>query len=157
MSQLSRKLCVIVVAFLFYLPCSAQIKNKTYESELFTEVAEHERIVAECEQKRREYQLSKFGKVFPKISGHCLDGNCPTRILMPYYQRQAKQLNISGQVKVETIVDENGKVIYAKIIQGHPLLSEAARKAAYLSTYMPKKSCDNKPLKFRWTITYNFH
>jgi TonB family protein len=156
MNQLSLKLWIIIFACLFYLPCLAQTKNKTSESELFTEVAKHEKIVAECEQKRREYQITKFGKVLPKISGHCWEG-CPTRVIKPYYPPKAKRLNISGQVKVETIVDEKGKVIYAKILQGQPLLREGARQAAYLSTFTPKKSCDNKPIKFRWTLTYNFY
>jgi TonB family protein len=155
MNFLSLKIKVIIFAFLFYLPCSAQIKNKTSETDLFREVAEHERIIAECKEKRREYQISQFGKELPKVSGHCWEG-CPTKVVKAYYPSEAKRLNISGQVKVETIVDENGKVIYARVFQGKPFLSQVARQAAYLSTYIPKKSCDNKPIKFRWTITYNF-
>lgn len=156
MHQFSITLGIILVAFLFYLPCSAQSKNKTYEAELFAEVARYEKVLIECERKRREYQMSQFGRVLPKLSGHCWEG-CPTRVVKPYYPPRAKRLNISNQVKVETIVDEKGKVIYAKVIKGHPLLRESARRAAYLSTYTPKKSCDNKSIKFRWTITYNFN
>jgi TonB family protein len=155
MNKLSPKLKIIVFGLLLCSPCLAQNKSKTPESELFAEVAKYERITAECEQKRREYQISQFGKVLPKISGHCWDG-CPTNIVLPYYPREAKRLNISGQVRVETIVDENGKVIYAKVVQGNPFLSRVALQAAYLSTYTPKKSCDDKSIKFRWTITYNF-
>lgn len=138
------------------MPCSAQIKNKTSESELLREVAEDEKILAECEKKRREYQIAQFGKVLPKISGHCWEG-CPTRIVKPYYPQKAKRLKITGQVKVETIVNEEGRVIYAEIVRGQSLLRDVARRAAYLSTYTPKKSCDNKPIKFRVTITYNFY
>jgi hypothetical protein len=156
MKQLSLRLWIIIFAFLFYLPCSAQIKNKLSESKLFTEVAEHEKVIAECEQKRREYQMSQFGKVLPRISGHCWEGR-PTKIVKPYYPPRAKRLNISGQLKVETIVDEQGMVIYAKAIQGPSLLRESAQRSAYLSTYTPKKSCDNKLIKFRWIITFNFH
>lgn len=156
MNQFSLSLWILVFAYLFYLPCFAQIKNKISKIELFAEVAKDESIVAECEQKRREYQIAQFGKIFPKITGHCWEG-CPIRVVKPYYSPTAKRLNISGRIKVETIVDEEGKVIYAEVIQGQPFLSEAARRAAYLSTYMPKKSCYNKPIKFRWVIIYNFH
>jgi TonB family protein len=103
-----------------------------------------------------EYQIAQFGKVSPRISGHCWDG-CPTRIVLPYYPKEAKRLRIEGQVNVETIVDESGKVIYAKVIKGQPLLNQAALQAAYLSTYTPKKTCDDKSIKFRWRIVYNFH
>jgi hypothetical protein len=156
MNQPSLKFGIIIFAFLFYLPCAAQIKIKTSESELFREVESHEKIVAECERKRREYQISKFGKVLPKVSGHCWEG-CPTSVVKPYHPSKAKRLNISGEVKVETIVDEKGKVIYARFVKGNLLFKRAVLRAAYLSTHTPKKSCDDKPIKFRWTITYNFH
>jgi TonB family protein len=156
MHQLLLILRIIIFTLVFCWSCSAQIKNSASISKLLSEVDEDEKAVAECEQKRREYQISQFGKVFPKISGHCWDG-CPTSIVLPYYPQEAKRLRISGQVKVQTIVDENGKVIYAKVIQGNPFLNRAALKAAYQSTYTPKKTCNNKSIKFRWTITYNFH
>jgi TonB family protein len=91
----------------------------------------------------------------PKVSGHCWHG-CATNIVLPYYSPEAKRLRISGQVKVETIVDESGKVIFAQTVKGQPFLSQAAEQAAYRSSYTPKKTCGDKPIKFRWTITYNF-
>ncbi len=147
---------IIIISFLFCLPCSAQIKNTAFVSELFREVAEDEKIVAACQRKEREYQSQQFGKILPKISGHCFDG-CPTSIVLPSYPREAKRLRISGQVTIETVVDENGKVVYAKVLRGNGFLKRAALQAAYRSTYTPKKTCDNRPIKFRWTINYNFH
>lgn len=147
---------IIIIPFLFCLSCSAQIKNTAFISELFGEVAEDEKIVAACQQKRREFQIAHFGKILPKISGHCFDG-CPTSIVLPSYPREAKRLRISGQVTVETVVDENGKVVYAKVLRGNGFLKQAVLQAAYRSTYTPKKTCDNKPIKFRWTINCNFY
>jgi TonB family protein len=94
--------------------------------------------------------------VLPKISGHCWDG-CPTSIVLPYYPREARQHGISGQVKVETIVGENGKVVYARVTKSRPFLSQAAERAANHSSYTPQKTCGDKSIKFRWTITYNFY
>lgn len=131
------------------------IKNRLDKTKLFAELKEYEKIIAQCEEESHESQMSKFGKILPKVSGHYWEG-CATKIVLPYYPREAKRLRITGQVKVETIVDETGKVIYAQITKGNLLLGQAARRAAYYSTYTPKKDCKNKPVKFRWTITYNF-
>lgn len=143
-----------LIACLFCLNCVAQVKSEK-STQLFDEVREDEKLVAECERKARDYQIVKFGRVLPKISGHCWDG-CPTSIVLPYYPSEARRLRISGQVKVETIVDETGKVVYARAAEGQPIFRQAAERAASLSSYMPKKTCGNKPIKFRWTITYNF-
>lgn len=156
MNQFLLTFKIIIISFLFCLSCSAQIKNTDIVSELFRELTGDEKIVAACQQKNREYQIAQFGKILPKISGHCFDG-CPTSIVLPYYPREAKRLRISGQVTVETIVDEYGKVVYAKVLRGNGFLKRAALQAAYRSTYTPKETCDNKSIKFRWVINYNFH
>lgn len=152
---LTKLIALLLFAFLLCLNCVAQVRSKKLAQELFAEVSEDEKVVAECEQKAHKYQIAKFGRVLPKVSGHCFDG-CPTRIVLPYYSGEAKRLGVSGQVKVETIVDETGNVIYAQTVKGQPFLSRAAEQAAYRSTYAPKKTCGDKPIKFRWTITYNF-
>jgi TonB family protein len=146
--------------FLFFIGCSvcvncvAQIKKDRLQA-LLAEVREDEKLVAGCEQKVREYQIAEFGRVLPKISGHCWEG-CPRSMPKPYYPREARRLGISGQVKVETIVGEDGNVVYARVINGLPFLSQAAERAAIYSSYTPKKTCGDKSIKFRWTITYNF-
>jgi TonB family protein len=129
--------------------------SKKSAQELFAEVEEGEKIVVECERKVREYQIARFGRVLPKV---LVDGfgDRPTNIVKPYYPREAKQFGISGIVKVETIVDENGQVIYARIVKGRPFLGRVVIQAAYHSSYTPRKICDGKPVKFRWTIIYRF-
>ena len=151
---LNKSIAFTFIAYLFCLNCAAQVRSNK-PTELFAEVREGEKLVAECEQKAREYQVAKFGRVLPKISGHCWDG-CPARIVSPYYPREAKRLGITGQVKVETIVGESGNVIYARVVKGLPFLSQAVEWAAYRSSYAPKRTCGAKPIKFRWMITYNF-
>jgi hypothetical protein len=152
---LLRLLAPLMMSLLFCFGCPAQSKSKKYERELFAEVANHEKLVAECVRKTREYQIAKFGRVLPRISLYCLDG-CPVLLVRPYYLREARRFRISGQVKVVAISDETGKVIYARAVDKRPFLSQIAERAAYLSRYTPKKTCDDKPIKFRWTITYNF-
>jgi TonB family protein len=134
--------------------CVAQIRSDKLAT-LLAEVREDDKLVAKCEQEALQYQIAKFGRVLPKISGHCWDG-CPTTIVLPDYPREARRLGISGQVKVETIVSENGKVVYARVIKCLPFLSQAAERAANHSSYTPKKTCGDKSIKFVWTISYNF-
>ena len=145
-----------LITLLSCFECFGQIRDKPSLIKLFSDVARDEKRIAICGKKRREYQLAEFGRVLPGISGHCWEG-CATRLVKPYYPREAKRLNISGQVKVDTIVDENGKVVYAKVVKGPVLLRRPALQAAYLATYNPKLDCDNQPIKFRWMITYNFN
>lgn len=154
-SSLKKLVVFVFIAHLLCLASVAQTKNKNFIQELFADLREDEMLVAECEQKAQEYQIANFGKILPKISGHCWDG-CPTSIVLPYYPNEARRYKISGQVKVETIVNEIGKVVYARTVSGQPFLRQAAEKAAYFSRYQPKTTCNDKPIKFRWTIIYNF-
>lgn len=48
----------------------------------------------------------------------------------PSFPELAKRMNVTGAVKVEVIVLPNGSVKTAKAIGGHPLLIDAAEKAA---------------------------
>ncbi|MEO5937140.1 MAG: energy transducer TonB [Terriglobales bacterium] len=48
----------------------------------------------------------------------------------PTFPELAKRMNVAGAVKVEVTVLPNGSVKTAKAIGGHPLLIDAAEKAA---------------------------
>lgn len=56
---------------------------------------------------------------------------------------------------VEVTVDEEGYVISARAISGHPLLQQAAVKAARQARFAPTR-LSGKPVKVRGVITYNF-
>ena len=150
---MARTIVLIVVA-LFGLKCVAQSRSEKLRT-LRAELSEDDKLVFQCEQKAREYQIAKFGRVLPKVSGHCWSG-CPTLIVQPSYPREARLLGISGRVRVETIVGENGNVVYAGALRGLPFLKQAAERAAPFARYTPKKACGDQPIRFRWTITYNF-
>ena len=42
----------------------------------------------------------------------------------------AKAVRVTGKVSVHVLVDDKGKVLYARVLDGHPLLWVAARKGA---------------------------
>lgn len=73
----------------------------------------------------------------------------------PAYPPIAKAARAQGTVKVQVLVDEEGKVIAAQALSGHPLLQAAAVKAARGALFSPVL-IGNKPVKLSGVITYNF-
>ena len=69
----------------------------------------------------------------------------------PIFPELARRMNVAGSVKVEVIVAPNGTVKSAKALGGHPLLIDAALKAAKDSKFEPAGE-ETKEL-----ITYNFN
>lgn len=78
-----------------------------------------------------------------------------THLPTPPYPAPAKMIGAQGSVSVQVIIDESGKVISAKAIDGHPLLRSAAEKAAWGAKFGPTKLSD-VPVKVTGVIVYNF-
>jgi TonB family protein len=73
----------------------------------------------------------------------------------PIYPSIAKQVNASGEVQVEIIIDENGQVISAKAISGHPVLRSAAEDAARKWVFNPTL-VDGKPVRQPGVLKFVF-
>ena len=73
----------------------------------------------------------------------------------PNYPPMARQIRLQGQVNVQVLIDEYGRVVSAKAISGHPLLTLEAQKAAFQARFSPTKLGD-QPVKVSGVITYNF-
>lgn len=68
-------------------------------------------------------------KVQPlRVGGNVQETNVIRRV-EPVYPEAAKRAHVSGMVVLEAKVDEQGNVSEARVIQGHPLLNEAAIQA----------------------------
>jgi TonB family protein len=65
----------------------------------------------------------------------------------PRYPADAKYARIQGAVVLDVTVSESGSVIATKLVLGHPLLADAAAKAARKRTYRPYLA-DGKPVAF---------
>jgi TonB family protein len=50
--------------------------------------------------------------------------------VVPHYPEIAKGMRLSGTVRVAVEVAPNGKVVFAEVLGGHPLLAEVAADAA---------------------------
>lgn len=148
-------LLLVILVFLPIVGADAQKLPKESTEALLASVAEDELAAETCEKSVREAQIKEFGKPLPKIAGHCWNG-CPISMPKPYYPEAAKRSRLKGVVKVSAIVDEDGKVTYAKMISGNAVFRQSALAAARASTYQRKVICGDRRIKFWWHITYNF-
>ncbi len=73
----------------------------------------------------------------------------------PIYPAMAKQIHLGGAVSVQILVDEQGKVISAQVVSGHPMLSLPAKDAAMRARFTPT-ILNGAPVKIQGVITYNF-
>jgi protein TonB len=80
----------------------------------------------------------------------------PISIPQPGYTPDAQAAAIEGKVRVQLTVDENGKVVEVKLIQGlgHGL-DEAALQAARSATFEPALRC-GKPMRATFTLGMRF-
>jgi TonB family protein len=88
------------------------------------------------------------------ISGGALNGKAVSKPA-PVYPPIARAAKASGTVVVQVVVDEEGNVISATAISGHPLLQAAAVAAARQAKFTPTK-LSGSPVKVTGTLTYNF-
>jgi periplasmic protein TonB len=88
------------------------------------------------------------------ISGGVLNGKAIS-LPKPAYPAIARTAHASGTVVVQVTIDENGNVISAHAVSGHPLLQAVAVSAARGARFSPTK-LSGQPVKVTGVITYNF-
>jgi protein TonB len=88
------------------------------------------------------------------ISGGVLNGKAIS-LPKPSYPPIAKAAHASGTVVVQVLIDENGNVVSAHAVSGHPLLQGAAVGAARQAKFSPTK-LSGQPVKVTGVIQYNF-
>src|SRR5581483_8112844 len=88
------------------------------------------------------------------ISGGVLNGKA-VHLVTPPYPAIARSAHAAGSVQVQVLIDENGNVISAHAVSGHPLLQAAAVAAARASKFTPTK-LSGQPVKVNGVIIYYF-
>jgi TonB family protein len=68
----------------------------------------------------------------------------------PEYPVTARQLGLRGVAKIQVLIAANGRVIDAKILGGHPVLAEAALRAAQNWKFEAASSETTEVLEFRF-------
>jgi TonB family protein len=89
------------------------------------------------------------------VSGGVLNGRAIS-LPVPVYPQMAKSSRASGLVVVEVVIDEAGKVISAKAVDGPTILRQAAVLAAQGARFSPTM-LSGQPVKVTGQINYNFN
>ena len=88
------------------------------------------------------------------ISGGVLNSYADP-LVKPVYPEAAKAVRASGAVNVLVTIDEQGNVISAQAVSGHPLLRAASEEAAKKSKFKPTL-LNGVAVKITGVIVYNF-
>lgn len=88
------------------------------------------------------------------ISGGVLNGKAIS-LPKPPYPAIARAAHAAGTVVVQVLIDENGNVVSAHAVNGHPLLQAVAVAAARQARFSPTK-LSGQPVKVTGVIQYNF-
>lgn len=91
------------------------------------------------------------GRVIP---GGVLNGKAISKPA-PAYPAVAKAARASGTVRVEIVVGQDGDVVSARALSGHPLLQEAAVNAVRQWKFAPTR-LSGVPVKVSGVVTVNF-
>ncbi|HEY0173252.1 MAG TPA: TonB family protein [Pyrinomonadaceae bacterium] len=127
-----------------------------YERQI-TELVGADRGKAEPGQQAEPDVVAPTGSPEPKgavVSGGVLNGKAVSKP-EPEYPVVAKAARASGTVTVQVVVDEEGNVISARAVSGHPLLQQAAVRAARAAKFSPTQ-LSGRPVKVSGVVTYNF-
>lgn len=73
----------------------------------------------------------------------------------PTYPALAKAQHISGDVRIDALIDANGRVTTMKIVSGPTLLHQAAMDALRQWKYQPA-TLDGKPVAMHLAVTIQF-
>ncbi len=77
------------------------------------------------------------------------------RKVQPPYPTMGKAVRAAGAVPVQITISEEGRVIAATVISGHPLLRDAAQQAAMQWVFSPTV-LNGKSVKVSGVISFNF-
>jgi outer membrane biosynthesis protein TonB len=109
---------------------------------------EADRIAEQC-------SLPNRAKPEVEVKGNAMLCGKAISLPKPPYHPEAKAAKASGSVTVQVVIDEEGRMIWAKAIDGHPLLQEVSVKAACRARAMPVK-ISGRAVKADGAISYNF-
>lgn len=89
-----------------------------------------------------------------KVSEGVLTGSA-IRKVKPAYPQIARAIRAAGAVQVQVTISEEGNVISAVVLNGHPALKAAALEAARQWVFSPTK-LSNVPVRVQGVLTFNF-
>lgn len=101
------------------------------------------------------FSVKDYGKEYKAISNESAINSTAVILAKPKYPAAARAVRASGAVQVQVTIDEDGEVVVAKAISGHPLLRQAAETAAKESRFSAT-TLEGQPVIVTGIIVYNF-
>lgn len=160
-----RTLFILIAVLLMVSPAAAQ-ENKLQDQKPAAPSA-----TAETEKPKNEVErmLENAEKRGEKVLAACVSQDCggsekiedgvvkgrALYLAKPAYPNIARMAHASGEVKVRVIIGEEGTVIAAAAVSGHPLLYGVSVAAARETTFTPTQ-LHGKPVKVTGVLTYQF-
>ena len=89
-----------------------------------------------------------------QASGGVLQGKA-LRKVQPAYPAVAKAARVSGAVKVQIVINEQGEVTEAEIVSGLPMLNLPSLRSARQWRFAPTL-LEDRPVKVQGVLTFNF-
>jgi len=165
---------LLTVSFLFSIifvfDCSAQVKTKKIKRPIIQKRRVSKDIVAvnQISDLDNISCLASQNTPRPEINlttrtskGYLISDCMPMNLTAlyqpkPVYPKTAGAVRASGLVSVEVVIDEAGKVIWAKVVEGHPLIHAEALRIACHTRFKPVVDCLKRRVKSNTIINYNF-
>jgi TonB family protein len=98
-------------------------------------------------------EAAKTGAPVPKVvDAGFLNGKA---LSLPEPSNPARAQGVTGTIPVHIVFNEEGRVILAGALSGHPLLQAAAREAACRAKFAPV-SLKEQPINVKGLVTYKF-
>ena len=159
-----RKIGILVSAVLILLMSTHMFaQDSTQTPKTSSPAAQSERPKTEV-----DHQIEEAKKHGDMVLTRCLE-NCDEKetiegdveaghaleVPKPAYPTIARAAHAAGQVQVQVLIDEEGKVIAAAAVSGHPLLYGVSVAAAKQTRFSPTKF-NGEPVKVTGVIAYNF-
>jgi TonB family protein len=128
--------------------------DKTTATYVWVSATDGQILKTEKEERREREESSTESEQRAAINGGVLNGKA-TSLPQPVFPAIARQAHASGAVTVEVTIGENGEVIAAHAVSGHPLLQAAAVTAARQASFTPTR-LNGEPVKVEGVLIYNF-
>jgi TonB family protein len=151
---------IMIVSILVASISYGQIVMSTNDFKITSEIVSSSSKLCFNAKKKPKLKLSKH---WTKVIGKkvLISDCCPmqvTAIEKPQieYPQAARAVKVEGTVSVRVFVNEKGRVFWAEVENGHPLLRDIALKSACKTVFKPYICCQKKPEQFQTIISYNF-
>src|SRR5216110_3130841 len=139
MYRIALRLVVALLTFVVGITISSLLSfNSSHKSERCVAPAPAAVLVASPSLDEPPPPFRNIPKPMVIVSGGILNGKAVSKP-EPAYPPIGKAVRAQGTVTVQIVVDENGDVISAQAVSGHPLLRQAAVEAARQAKLTPTR------------------